>query len=318
MAYIPRRPRGFTLIELLVVIAIIAVLIALLLPAVQQAREAARRSQCKNNMKQLGLALHNYHDTFGMFPPGNISRKPGAITGCTGGQGGAQNVDGLAPWTVLILPYIDDSARYNTFNFSGAFNGLIPDNSGIITPNLAQQKLPNSKYQCPSDPNSAPGVGNNNYFGVQGGGSGIGGGGCTSPGQTTTFIYSNGCLYQNSSTRIRDLTDGTTAVFLVGETRYQPPMAAGSTFAGSWACGVRAEPSNCVPSNIAAAQEAINSGSGPSTALQTSTFGSMHVGGCHFLMADGSVRFFSQNMNIAAYRQLGIRDDGLPVGGLTE
>jgi prepilin-type N-terminal cleavage/methylation domain-containing protein len=104
--------RGFTLIELLVVIAIIAVLIALLLPAVQQAREAARRSQCKNNMKQLGLALHNYHDTHMVFPPGAIN--PGVNPGCSGNltylTNCAANCRNI-PFSLLILPFIDQARR---------------------------------------------------------------------------------------------------------------------------------------------------------------------------------------------------------------
>ncbi len=104
------RHRGFTLIELLVVIAIIAILIALLLPAVQQAREAARRASCKNNMRQLGLALHNYHDTANTFPPGWISvdpatRRPSAHDGLTG-----------VGWGTMILPMIEQSNLYNRFN----------------------------------------------------------------------------------------------------------------------------------------------------------------------------------------------------------
>ena len=95
--------RGFTLIELLVVIAIIAILIALLLPAVQQAREAARRSQCKNNMKQIGLALHNYHDVYNTFPPGYVGQTDVSILAGYG----------LWSWSALILPYIDQAPLYN-------------------------------------------------------------------------------------------------------------------------------------------------------------------------------------------------------------
>src|SRR5262245_60347417 len=100
------RRRGFTLIELLVVIAIIAVLIALLLPAVQQAREAARRTQCRNNLKQIGLALHNYHDVFSIFPPGNLQ-----IGECC-------NADNEITWAISILPYIEQTNLQNQYNFS--------------------------------------------------------------------------------------------------------------------------------------------------------------------------------------------------------
>ena len=96
------RLRGFTLIELLVVIAIIAILIALLLPAVQQAREAARRTQCKNNLHQIGIAIHNYHDTFRIFPPGHVTSVHYDVTDNT-----------MWGWAVMILPYIDQSPMYN-------------------------------------------------------------------------------------------------------------------------------------------------------------------------------------------------------------
>src|SRR5689334_25410189 len=106
------RRRAFTLIELLVVIAIIAVLIALLLPAVQQAREAARRTQCKNNLKQIGLALHNYHDTFRLFPPGYVDRN---------GNPNLTPDNDLGPgwgWAAFLLPYIDQSPLYSPINFN--------------------------------------------------------------------------------------------------------------------------------------------------------------------------------------------------------
>src|SRR5262245_12344660 len=102
-----RSNRAFTLIELLVVIAIIAVLIALLLPAVQQAREAARRSQCKNNLKQLGLGIHNYHDAFNRLPLNRMT-----------GRNGIPSVFGSIGWIAMTLPYIDQAPLYNTINFS--------------------------------------------------------------------------------------------------------------------------------------------------------------------------------------------------------
>src|SRR5688572_18495143 len=131
-----RRRIGFTLIELLVVIAIIAILIALLLPAVQQAREAARRTQCKNNLKQMGLALHNYHDAFNMFPPGHVYdgfadtnvRSPtnGGGNDCVAAGALASNATYVrAPWTVQILPYIDQAPLYNQFQMHMPFFGRV-------------------------------------------------------------------------------------------------------------------------------------------------------------------------------------------------
>jgi len=109
----PIKRRAFTLIELLVVIAIIAVLIALLLPAVQQAREAARRAQCKNNLKQLGIALHNYHDVHSVFPP-YVTYDQGKD--CPGGPDGWTNTGGYS-WRVMLLPFIDQAAAFNQIDF---------------------------------------------------------------------------------------------------------------------------------------------------------------------------------------------------------
>ena len=131
-----RRRRAFTLIELLVVIAIIAVLIALLLPAVQQAREAARRSQCINNLKQHGLALHNYHDTYATFPPGWI-----------GVQANASHVEGPSgfAWGAHTLPYIDQATLYSQINF----------NVSLVDPsNDVARKQVIGVFRCPSDPSS--------------------------------------------------------------------------------------------------------------------------------------------------------------------
>jgi len=140
------RRSGFTLIELLVVIAIIAVLIALLLPAVQQAREAARRSQCKNNLKQLGLAMHNYHDVHGVLPRGNFERA-----GSTDGIGG-YFYHGFSAQSML-LPFIDQSPLYNQFDFSLALNSA---------PNNERKNASISSFLCPSDFKAFP-SGNVNY-----------------------------------------------------------------------------------------------------------------------------------------------------------
>lgn len=135
-----RDRRGFTLIELLVVIAIIAVLIALLLPAVQQAREAARRSQCKNNLKQLGLALHNYHDTHQMFCPGYVDLR--------GSQaGGVIDNHGHWAWSAFILPMVDQAPLYNQLNVGT----LRPSESITIAANAVAMRQRYALFRCPSD-----------------------------------------------------------------------------------------------------------------------------------------------------------------------
>lgn len=176
--------RGFTLIELLVVIAIIAILIALLLPAVQQAREAARRSTCKNNMKQLGLAFHNYHETHSIFPPASVG--PGAI--------------GVF---AFILPYMEQANLYNKWNFS------LPQNNAA---NQDANSAPVMAYFCPSRPRSSLNSSSQAYgdYAVSSG-----------TGHCNSGTHSNwkGMFNQNSNTRLRDVTDGASNVFSAGEKR---------------------------------------------------------------------------------------------------
>lgn len=185
------RKQGFTLIELLVVIAIIAVLIALLLPAVQQAREAARRTQCRNNMKQIGLALHNYHDAHGTFPPGGAMHIPEndlrRIKECDPSKGSR------APWQVLILPYIDETPRYNRFNMSRPFytrwdksfdaeiqglDGATPADRLVSADGVANDgntywgdRDSPKGYRCPSNPGFSKDAYILTYFACQGGGN---------------------------------------------------------------------------------------------------------------------------------------------------
>jgi len=133
-----QRTRGFTLVELLVVIAIIGVLVALLLPAVQAAREAARRTSCTNNQKQLGIALHNHHDTFGRFPPGSANDRTPFGTHATGAGWGSG-------WKVYLLPYIEQSSIYNQMVFDGTNSGYThAANMALVN------RVTIPAYRCPS------------------------------------------------------------------------------------------------------------------------------------------------------------------------
>ena len=194
----PQRRLGFTLIELLVVVAIIAVLIALLLPAVQQAREAARRTQCKNNMKQLALALFNYHETYSVFPPSNVYVPQGVQTdpNSSGSPSGCPNVIGngtnggpadssssplnfRAPWTVAVLPFVEQANIYNQFNMGSPFFGRYDHGPGNATYNVlptnynfATQMLSSPPgFRCPSSPVYNSDKYTNNYNCIMGGGS---------------------------------------------------------------------------------------------------------------------------------------------------
>lgn len=275
-----RHVRGFTLIELLVVIAIIAILIALLLPAVQQAREAARRTQCKNNLKQIGLALHNYHDAHRTFPYAYLCLP------C------ADNQIGGWGWATMILPYVDQAPLYNAMGVgtSGHMPAVADSNTQTII----------SAYICPSD--SSPGINcrhsnfaKSNYVAVYGS-SGVG-----------IDVNHNGMFYRNSRIKVRDITDGTSNTLAIGERIWGGECSGnpqGSIWAGVRNAGFFDEVAwHC--QNTAAAR--INGTGG-------SAFSSRHEGGAHFLMGDGAVRFLSENIDGGTYEDLATRDGGEVVG----
>lgn len=328
-----RVSKGFTLIELLVVIAIIAILIALLLPAVQQAREAARRTQCKNNLKQLCLALHNYHETHSVFPIGEGFGYSNVDQGSS-----CDNAPRRAPWTVLCLPFLDQSPLYQKFDFSERFKCLSTESPLSGNNHDASNNSVNA-FHCPSFP--APDGLHTNYFGIMGGGENLAFWAHSS--RFGRAFWNNGILYTNSKTRLRDITDGASNTVVIGETKYQlGPNGRSDGVRAGWASTIRGCV-NATPGVTAAVTDVpINSYQGDGNTgdtlftagtsssdpnfrgsvngvastqnLQGRAFGSAHVGGCHFAFADGSIHFISENINLSTLQYLAIRNDGQVLG----
>ena len=309
---------GFTLIELLVVIAIIAVLIALLLPAVQQAREAARRSQCKNNMKQLGLALHNFHDTFNRFPAGsNPDMEPWKSPGSSDAHYGSN-------WKVFILPYIDQAPLFGKwqFNTQSGYN-----NSNNVA---LQNKLLISVYRCPSSTmpdfsHRSHGTMYTSYCALSGSTNDTG----AYAVNTTNIVSDKGVLGNKSLTKIKDITDGTSNTVMVGEQSDHLRDAANAiVLSPTFAVPISAQGPDpwCIGSpmtgtyeyyNISTIRYSINkrglpvgSGGVIENVGNNIPMSSQHVGGAHFLFGDGAVRFLSDNMNLTTLFNLACRDDG--------
>ncbi|EAQ81013.1 DUF1559 domain-containing protein [Blastopirellula marina] len=308
MKYSKKR-EGFTLVELLVVIAIIGVLIALLLPAVQQAREAARRMSCSNNLKNIGLGLHNYHDTFGSFPSGFISNRGTPASSGTCWSSGGENTQ-FAPWTALMLPFIEQSALHDSMNFKEKFTMNPIDGLGSATNQAAWLKVLKI-FQCPSDPRTEIQPNLLCYMGVQGGGPDFQ---CHGSSDANRGLDTDGMLYINSRVGFNSAVDGSTNVIIVGESKYQTHNRAdGKNF--GWASSANSTNLWCMGGTLASAIASINSLTEASHSTQSRGFGSYHPGGCEMLMSDASVQFFTETMDVDMYRQLAIRNDGLPVSG---
>jgi prepilin-type N-terminal cleavage/methylation domain-containing protein len=281
--------RGFTLIELLVVIAIIAVLIALLLPAVQQAREAARRSRCKNNLRQIALGLHNYHDTFSIFPSGQYYCRPN--TPC---NAPAFVSDGWG-WSASLLPFVDQAPLFNRFNFSLAMRD--PQHAQLLATAIPV-------FHCPSDatrkellpPTVNPFLperfATSNYCGN----GGSFGNSFEAPLLAAGELQTNGVLGRDSARRIRDIIDGASNTFLVGEVIHYDfnwdPTLFGHFQLPRAAC--------CTLKLVRNGNRALNPLASATIDDKREGFSSLHEGGAHFGMSDGSVRFISENIDNSA------------------
>jgi len=290
----------------------------------------------------LALALHNYHESAKVFPPGNIYGQGGGTPACqpTGGQKGA-------PWSVMILPYIDESPRYNLFDWNSQFTSYQGAAGSAV--NNTQWLVPCVKFQCPTDPYSTGNTIHADYFAVQGG-LPVGGAPACTNGSGREF-YNNGMFFINSNVSAAWITDGMSNTFMLGETNYELALggrgSANPNDQFGWASTVRDSGGSGFPGMVAACSSVIpinsvmnvngpvnggicdtafgNTGTAPGNvwnptvpsgqAVMARAFGSFHSGGTHFAMADGSVQFINQSINIVTYASLGIVNDGGPVGG---
>ena len=284
-----RLPRsGFTLIELLVVIAIIAILIALLLPAVQQAREAARRTSCKNNLMQIGLAVMNYHDGMNRLPPGTINPN-GPIKSEPSGY--------HVSWIVQILPHLDMPTVFKKIDF---------DKSIYDDVNLPARGVTLSVLLCPSDagPSTVPLPLQQPGAPIPAGGGMLGlssYAGCHHSGEVPIDVTNNGTFILNKALEFKDVTDGISNTLLIGE-KLRGPNELG------WASGTRS-----TLRNVGSLQGLTTLAGAPvvaGTLTEVGGFGSSHAGGLHFLMGDSSVKFISQNINVTVLQDLANRADG--------
>jgi prepilin-type N-terminal cleavage/methylation domain-containing protein len=309
------RSRGFTLIELLVVIAIIAILIALLLPAVQQARESARRTQCKNNLKQLGLAIHNYHDVHNCIPIADVNGTVNPVSA-----------------HARLLPYIEQSALYALVDFNVPY-----DHANNVTARMTE--LP--AFRCPSDPTRLPASigGRNNYYWNAGNGVVMYSSGAT--GQPAP----NGIIFHNKRYRFNDITDGLSNTSAMaekltsdGSNGISTPKT--DTFApGTYPNNADEATLQCNAVDVTdLSRQGYSNVGGPWLQQYHSTnqfnhvlppngrscmyppgriattANSQHTGGVQILLCDGSARFVSENIDIATWRALGSIGDGEVIG----
>ena len=323
------RPNGFTIIELLVSIAIIAVLIALLIPAVQMAREGSRRAQCQNNLRQLGLAFHNYHDAHLQFPPVYVAVRSGTLPWSMGLLGDYDDAN-IHTYSEFLLPHLDQSSIYHQIDFRQPY--FSPANltsiglSNYVADNRSQVASPLSVFRCPSTPRSDPvfeftwsdlGVSITSRFG----GSDYGPSNGVQRGtplmdlslQPSTSV-ANGILTNNHPNNgFKNVVDGTSSTALMWEIAGRPMVwdhgrrdSSAQVGGGGWDDILNAEnwfggsqPDGC----------AINCTNRP----EQGTY-SFHTGGIYFLLCDGSVRFLSENTSLGIFVNLVTYESGVPLG----
>jgi len=304
--------RGFTLVELLVVIAIIGILIALLLPAVQAAREAARRTQCANHLKQIALAIHNYHDAFKVVPYGWDDRGTG--------------------WSLHLLPFCEWGALYETIHFQESGPGNW--DSGSANTAACATVLP--LFRCPSMPvpehvtyNNVPDRVPCSYRGNAGSEA--------SSDDTSTIVVpgskslehldQNGIFYACSRVRFADVTDGTSNTIFLGESRTDPEFVKDGQGMDFWYIGSpQIDPCRCdggtggtefseFVGTTLAPMNAFVKHPGMHGCLMELSFGSYHAAGAHFAMGDGNVRFIADAIDGNVYLAIGSRNGGEVAGG---
>jgi prepilin-type N-terminal cleavage/methylation domain-containing protein/prepilin-type processing-associated H-X9-DG protein len=290
------RRTAFTLIELLVVIAIIAILIALLLPAVQQARESARKTQCSNNLKQIGLAIHNYHDAYLAFPKGELDGTYGRLSAFVG-----------------LLPYLDEAAAYRLYDFN------LPNTSPVNQQAVAQRV---DAYLCPSAPfrrpvpisgcdanNRAPGT----YAVCSGSGNPYG---AFATGDPNNGVFVNG---GSGSVRMADVTDGTSSTFAAGESAWNfadylfgpaPPTPCSGQV--RWGFTYWASPYPL--STLFTTRGVFNPQQMAGDATRLGNFRSEHEAVVNMLFADGHAQFLSENIDHGVLDALATRSQGEPIG----
>jgi prepilin-type N-terminal cleavage/methylation domain-containing protein len=310
--------RGFTLVELLVVIAIVGILIGMLLPAVQQVREAARRVQCKNNVRQIGLGLHNYESAFRTFPAGFVSQ----VTGTWSGNGNEGIPEAGPGWSFLaaILPFLEQS------NLQAMIDYRLPITDPV---NQAARSTQVSVYRCPSDNWDQPvtvwptslgisDLASTSYVGCLGGGNPA-----NAPGYTAMYEEQpfNGMFHRNQAISIGEIYDGTSNTIGLGEraSMYSPNgwagvIPGGQTVFSPWMAAQRGQlVGQTARPAITITTVHVRSGAPNSATGSPGGFWGPHPGGCIFLLMDGSTHTITTDVDIHVFRALAGRNDGIPV-----